>query len=107
VVDFVLRIKGQALLANATLSVSHGIKAHNATFAKVVRAVGLGGEVEVPFLWFLDEPAFKGFTKPGKVDTEGTDLPTGIDDLLAQYKVQLKVPGRGLVKPAAAASSNS
>jgi hypothetical protein len=108
VVDFVLRIKGQALLANATLSVSHGIKAHNATFAKVVRAVGLGGEVrEVPFLWFLDEPAFKGFTKPGKVDTEGTDLPTGIDDLLAQYKVQLKVPGRGVVKPAAAASSNS
>ncbi len=28
----------------------------------------------------LDEPAFKGFTKPGKVDTEGTDLPTGIED---------------------------
>jgi hypothetical protein len=28
----------------------------------------------------LDEPAFKGFTKPGKVDTEGPDLPTGIED---------------------------
>jgi hypothetical protein len=108
VVDFVLRIKGQAWLANATLSASHGIKAHNATFAKVVRAVGLGSEEqEVPFLWFLDEPAFKGFTKPGKVDTEGTDLPTGIDGLLAQYKVQLKVPGRGVVMPAAAVSSTS
>jgi len=107
VVDFVLRIGGQALLANATVSESHDIKVHNATFAEVVRAVGLGGEEkEVPFLWFLDKPAFEGFAEPGRAKNGRNELPTGIDKRLAQYKVLLEVPALpGLAPHAAAASS--
>jgi hypothetical protein len=48
-VDFVLRIDGQALLANATVGKRHGVKAGNLKFLGVLPAVGLDGEAqEIP-----------------------------------------------------------
>jgi hypothetical protein len=41
VVDMVLRVGGVPILANATVSESHGIKVGNAAFAQILDAVGL------------------------------------------------------------------
>jgi len=100
VVDFVLRIGGQALLANATVGESHGVKAGNAKFAEVLPAVGLDGEMqEIPLVWVLDKPAFERFDKPGQFKSEAAgDLASGVTARhavgrrVAQYKLLLEVP---------------
>jgi len=100
VVDFVLRIGGQALLANATVGESHDVKAGNAKFAEVLPAVGLDGEnQEIPLVWVLDKPAFERFDKPGQLKSEARgDLASGVTARhavgrrIAQYKLLVEVP---------------
>jgi hypothetical protein len=100
VVDFVLRIGGQALLANATVGESHDVKAGNAKFAEVLPAVGLGGEKhEIPLVWILDKRAFERFDKPAQLKSEAAgDLASGVTARhavgrrVAQYKLLVEVP---------------
>jgi hypothetical protein len=100
VVDFVLRVGGQALLANATVGESHDVKAGNAKFVELLSAVGLdGAQQEIPLVWVLDKPAFERFKEPGplKSDAEG-NLVSGtaarhpVGRRVAQYKMLLEVP---------------
>jgi hypothetical protein len=100
VVDFVLRVGGQALLANATVGDSHDVKAGTAKFAELLSAVGLeGAQQEIPLVWILDKPAFERFNEPGhlKSDAEG-NLVSGtaarhpVGRRVAQYKMLLEVP---------------
>ncbi len=101
VVDFVLRIGGQPLLCNATVGMSHAIKLEDATFEKLLPAVGLDSEdQEIPFVWVLDKPAHQRFNKPGPLKSEKSDkaLASGLTARhatgrrLAQYKLLLEVP---------------
>jgi hypothetical protein len=92
VVDFILRIDGQPLLLNSTVSKSHGIKVGNKTFLAVLDAVGIMDDktVEIPFLWVLPEDRYQKFEKPGPV--EGGTTVADVAARLAQYKLQVEIP---------------
>jgi len=131
VIDGVIRLAGQALLFNATVSESHDIKCENAAFVKVLKAVGLQPEGgleagEIPFIWVLPQDAYDTFTDPGSLKSAaGTTLASGqpgkkaINRRLAQFKMLLPVPdvtrasgtsspaSRGAGSPAAGAGGTS
>ena len=101
VVDFVLRVGGEALLANATVGESHGIKLEALAFwDALLPAVGLTDtNKEIPLAWVLDKPSFECFDDAGQVRSQsGGDLVAGvtarhpIGRRLAQYKLMLEVP---------------
>ncbi len=101
VVDFVLRLDGQALLANATVGESHDVKLDNLAFwNKLLPAVGLGDVgTEIPLAWVLDAPAHRRFDDAGQVKSQtGADLESSVSARhpigrrLAQYKLLLVVP---------------
>jgi hypothetical protein len=100
VVDFVMRIRGRALLANATVSGEHDVKIGNEIFKDLVDAVGLGAEdQEIPLVWVLDEPAYERFKKAGQLKFEadgalasGPSARHALGRRLAQYKMLVAVP---------------
>ena len=107
VVDFVLRLNGAAILANATVGESHDVKVGNATFSHLLDAVGLlnptvpadAARTEVPIVWVLPQEAFDRFIAPGPLKgASGSDLVVGdrarheIGKRIAQYKMLLVVP---------------
>jgi hypothetical protein len=101
VVDMVLRVGGVPILANATVSESHGIKVGNAAFAQILDAVGLDVDAtaEISFLWILPKEAFSKFTAAGALFGAGnrTLASTGcsthtIGTRVVQYKALLEVP---------------
>ena len=101
VVDFVLRVGGEALLANATVGESHDVKLESLAFwDDLLPAVGLAGtNKEVPLAWVLDKPAFERFDDAGQAKSQsGGGLVAGVTARhpvgrrLAQYKLMLEVP---------------
>jgi hypothetical protein len=101
VVDFVLRVGGEALLVNATVGESHDVKLEPLAFwDALLLAVGLAdASKEVPLAWVLDKPAFERFDDAGQVKSQtGGDLVAGVaarhpvGRRLAQYKLLLEVP---------------
>ena len=101
VVDFVLRVGGEVLLANATVGESHDVKLESqALWETLLLAVGLTDTTkEIPLAWVLDKPAFECFDDAGQVRSQsGGDLVAGvtarhpIGRRLAQYKLMLELP---------------
>ena len=100
VVDFILRVSGQAVLANATVSESHDVKVGNKQLEALLKAVGLHAQTsEIPLVWVLPADAFVLFVEPGQLKGEaGSDLVSGptarhaLGKRLAQYKMLLEVP---------------
>jgi hypothetical protein len=105
VVDFVLRINGQPLLLNSTVSKTHDIKVRSKRFRAVVEAVGLMKDTtaEIPFLWVLPTDHFERFNKPGLIKAGTSASEEEIALRLAQYKLQIEIPPTDL-PPAAAAT---
>ncbi len=100
VVDFILRVAGRPVLANATVSESHDVKVGNKKLEALLKAVGLDEETsEIPLVWVLPADAFERFVEPGQLKGEaGSDLVSGsttrhpLGKRLAQYKMLLEVP---------------
>lgn len=93
VVDFVLRLNGAAILANATVGESHDVKVGNATFYQLLDAVGLQSPAvvadagtEVPIVWVLPQEAFDRFVAPGPLKGASGGK------RIAQYKMLVVVP---------------
>lgn len=104
VVDFVLRVDGQPLLLNSTVSDKHGIKIESETFREVLKAVDLlRGTAEIPFLWVLPEDGYGRKRAPGPL-TPKTAATTKLAKRIAQYKVLVEIPSTAL-PPASAASA--
>lgn len=109
-VDCVLRVRGVAMLANATVSESHGIKVANDALNELLDAIGLeSGDAEIPFLWILPAGAYEGFSEPGPLKGAGDkDLVSGASSRhntgkrIAQFKVLVEVPTAVSRKGAAA-----
>lgn len=92
VVDLVLRLGGQPLLANATVSESHDVKVDNAGFQKVLSAVGLDEPTkEIPFLWILPAHAYDRFNSPGPLSTTAKAIHL-VGKRVAQYKMLIVIP---------------
>jgi len=107
VVDFVLRLDGQPLLLNSTVSDDHGIKLRNKTFRAVLEVVGLmKGSSEIPLLWVLPKDAYGRFTKPGPFKPKEA-AKTKLAARIAQYKLLVEVPSTTLSPATAASTSDS
>lgn len=103
VVDLVLRVRGQSLLINATVSLSHTIKVSNEKLKALIDAVGLNeGDKEIPFVWVLPSEAFEGFDKAGTLEGVSKELVAHtshpIGSRIAQYKLLLPVPSTRTAK---------